>query len=164
MPTITVISDSHKLIRSEVCQPIQNADYVIHAGDIGSTKTYVDFQNLNANIIFVRGNMDRIQELPDIPETNAFSISGHDFYILHEIDKLDINPQGNFDIVIFGHSHKPGKYTKNGVLYLNPGSIGPRRFTLPISFAKIIIDKENQFTVKFFNILNPSLHGDTLIN
>ncbi len=152
MYTITVISDSHKLIRPEVCKPIQTADYVIHAGDIGDHKTYMDFQNLNSNIIFVRGNIDRDQEHPDIPENNVLSIAGHDFYIIHEIDKLNVNPKGIFDFVIFGHSHKPEKYTKNGVIYLNPGSIGPRRFKLPISFAKIVIDKDHEFTVKFFNI------------
>lgn len=152
LKTIILISDSHNLIRPEICEHVKNADYVIHAGDICSSKIYKEFRNLNDNITFVRGNMDRIQELPDVPETNVLSIAGYHFYILHEIEKLDLYPLRSFDFVVFGHSHKPEKYIKDKVLYLNPGSIGPRRFDLPISFAKVFINEDGEFKVEFFRV------------
>jgi len=152
MLTITLISDSHKLIRPEIREHVKNADYVIHAGDIGDGDTYKKFQNLNVNTTFVRGNMDRVQELPGIPETNVLSIAGFNFYILHEIEKLDLDPRGNFDFIVFGHSHKPEKYEKDNVMYLNPGSMGPRRFDYPISFAKVLINTNNEYKVEFHKI------------
>ncbi len=152
MKKIAIVSDSHELIRPEIEKYLKAADYVIHAGDIGSFGTLKRFKALNPRTSFVRGNMDRSFISRDVPPTNVLSVSEYTFYIIHDVERLDLDPAGQFNFVIFGHSHKPEMYSKNDVVYINPGSIGPRRYKLPISMAMLRVKKHSDYKIDFIEV------------
>ena len=133
---IGVISDTHGLLREEALSALTGCDLILHAGDIGRPEV-VDGLRRIAPVIAVRGNVDRAPWAREFPEFEAVEINGQYIYLLHNIDELDVDPEGQFDAVVFGHSHKPCNETRNGVLYFNPGSAGPRRFTLPIAVGRL---------------------------
>ena len=136
-PLIGVISDTHGLLRPEAVKALQGVELIIHAGDIGDPKVLRGLERL-APVHAVRGNTDRGDWARDLPLTRVVEVGGVLLYVLHELFTLDLDPAAaGFAAVIYGHSHSPHQERKNGVLYLNPGSAGPRRFTLPVSLARL---------------------------
>ena len=134
---IGVISDTHGLVRPQVFDAFQGVNLILHAGDIGHADVLTQLETI-APVIAVRGNNDRSDWAAGLPTTQVVERSNHFFYILHEVDELDLDPAAaDFSAVIFGHSHRPSVEFKNGVLFLNPGSAGPRRFSLPIAVARV---------------------------
>jgi uncharacterized protein len=137
---IGVISDTHGLLRPEAVEALRGSDYIIHAGDIGGPDILSKLAQL-APVTAVRGNVDREKWARKIPETNVLEIGGVFIYVLHDLQSLDLKPEAaGFSAVTSGHSHVPGKEIRNGVLYFNPGSAGPRRFKLPVSVGRLIAD------------------------
>jgi putative phosphoesterase len=139
---IGLISDTHGLLRPEALDYLKGSDLIIHAGDIGRPEILTKLAKL-APVTVVRGNIDTAPWALSIPETDVLTVgSSTHVYVLHEIDALNIDPAAaGFQVVVYGHSHKPTRWQKEGVLYVNPGSAGPRRFSLPISIGCLTIDK-----------------------
>jgi len=136
---IGVISDTHGLVRPEVLEIFKGVDLIIHAGDIGG-KAVLETLETIAPVMAVRGNNDRESWSDHIPHDQVIEHASYLFYVLHELDHLDLDPAAaEFSVIIYGHSHRPLIETKNGVLYLNPGSAGPRRFSLPVAVARLHI-------------------------
>lgn len=136
---IGVISDTHGLLRPEAVAALRGARRIIHAGDIGD-QAILDRLSEIAPVTAVRGNVDREAWAKNIPETNVLEVDGVSIYILHILDDLDLKPKSaGFDALIYGHSHVPKQEMKDGVLYFNPGSAGPRRFQLPVTVGKLIV-------------------------
>lgn len=132
---IGVISDTHGLLRPEAAMALQGVSLIIHAGDIGRISVLKSLRDI-APVIAVRGNTDREQWAFTLPLSNTAEVGGFSFYVLHDLGRLDLDPAASgFSAVISGHTHEPVVENRNGVLFLNPGSAGPRRFTLPVSVA-----------------------------
>ncbi len=135
--TIGVISDTHGLLRDEAVRALAGVDRILHAGDIGSP-AILDALKKIAPVTAVRGNVDRDRWAQFLPLAEAVEIGDATLYMLHNVAELDLNPQvAGFQAVITGHSHQPLAETRDGVLYLNPGSAGPRRFHLPVTLARL---------------------------
>jgi putative phosphoesterase len=138
--TIGVISDTHSLVRPEVITAFSGVGLIIHAGDIGDADVLEQLGAV-APVIAVRGNNDRGDWARHLPETEAVEIMGRRFYLLHDLRELGLDPAAaGFRGVISGHSHRPLIEEKSGVLFINPGSAGPKRFKLPVSIGFIRID------------------------
>jgi uncharacterized protein len=138
--TIGVISDTHGLLRPEAVHILKKCNAIIHAGDVGSIKVLSALKDI-APTYAVRGNVDHGPWAETLPVTDIAVIGERYFYITHNPDSIDIDPaSAGIDAVIFGHTHMPELYKKKDLLYMNPGSAGPRRFTKPISMGRIIID------------------------
>jgi uncharacterized protein len=134
---IGLISDTHGLLREEALRALQGSDLVLHAGDVGDPGILESLRRI-APVVAIRGNVDTEPWADSLPATEMVSASGVIFYLLHDVHRLDVVPQAaGFQIVLSGHSHKPKQERRNGVLYINPGSAGPRRFQLPISLARL---------------------------
>jgi uncharacterized protein len=139
---IGVISDTHGLLRPEAVASLQGVEHILHAGDVGDP-AILDALRWIAPVTAIRGNIDVHGPCGYLPETEVVSLHGHTFYLLHDRQALDLDPAAaGFGAVISGHSHKPLIEWHKGVLYLNPGSAGPRRFTLPISLALLTIRED----------------------
>lgn len=137
--TIGVIGDTHGLLRPEALAALAAAQHILHAGDIGNIEI-LDALRQIAPITAIRGNIDTHGPCTRFPATELVELAGRLFYLVHSIEDLDISPAAaGVSAVISGHSHRPSQETRNGVLYLNPGSAGPRRFNLPITVALITI-------------------------
>src|ERR1700685_326653 len=137
---IGVISDTHGLLRPEALAALEGSDYIIHAGDIGDPQILDKLATL-APVTAVRGNVDRGEWAQKIPATNILEIGEISIYVLHNLQELDLKPEvAKFAAVIYGHSHVPKHELKNGVLYFNPGSAGPRRFKLTVSVVRLTIE------------------------
>lgn len=137
--TLGVISDTHGLVRPEALKALAGVERIVHAGDIGDRAVLEALARV-APVTAVRGNNDRGRWAADIPETEVVEVGGVSLYLLHDLHELDLEPRvAGFAAVISGHSHQPKIDQRDGVLYLNPGSAGPRRFKLPISLAKLTI-------------------------
>ena len=136
-----LISDTHGLLRPEALAALQGADQILHAGDIGAPEILAALAAI-APVTAVRGNVDTQPWSRALPETELFEADGATIYMLHDRAKLDLKPEAaGIAAVIYGHSHQPGIEEINGVLYINPGSAGPRRFILPVSVGKLEIRK-----------------------
>ncbi len=136
---VGIISDTHALLRPEAIEHLAGVDHIIHAGDIGAPAVIEGLQRI-APTTAVRGNIDADAWAKDFPCTARIVLGGRTFYVLHNLNEIGLDPAAfAFDIVISGHSHQPKIDTKNGVLYVNPGSAGPRRFNLLIAFAIIAL-------------------------
>lgn len=136
---VGVLSDTHGLFRPEARAFLVGCDYIIHGGDIGSAEILEDLGSL-APLIAVRGNNDKAPWAAHLPETDLVRLGGAFVYVIHDLTQIDIEPAGaDVQAVISGHSHKPGIFEREGVCYLNPGSCGPRRFSLPISIGELKI-------------------------
>lgn len=137
---IGVISDTHGLLRPEAVDALRGSDYIIHAGDVGAPGILDKLRDI-APITTVRGNVDKGDWAGELPETDVLEAGGILIYILHDLQQLDLKPTGaGVAVVVSGHSHVPKQEMRNGVLYLNPGSAGPRRFKLPVSIGKLIVE------------------------
>lgn len=136
---VGVISDTHGLLRPEALEALRGSEHIIHAGDIGAPEIITELKKI-APVTAIRGNVDVQTWAHEFPETEVVELAGKTIYVIHDVNAIDLNPKAaGFDAVISGHSHKPKQETKEGVLYLNPGSAGPRRFNLPISVGKLEI-------------------------
>jgi putative phosphoesterase len=135
--TIGVISDTHGVLRPEVVDALRGCGRIIHAGDVGEESILGRLQRV-APVDAVRGNVDFEPWARRLPEKCVVEVGGVSVYVLHDILDLDLDPDAaGFDIVISGHSHRPSIEHQDGVMFLNPGSAGPRRFRLPVSMAKL---------------------------
>jgi putative phosphoesterase len=136
---VGVISDTHGLLRPEAVAALRGSDYIIHAGDIGDASILKTLAEV-APVTAIRGNVDREAWARKIFSTNVLEAGGISIYVLHNIQELDLEPEAaGFGVVVCGHSHVPKQETKNGVLYFNPGSAGPRRFRLPVTMGRLKI-------------------------
>ncbi len=139
---IGVISDTHGLLRPEAINVLKNSDAIIHAGDIGSAEILAHLRSMCPTYA-VRGNIDWEPYAQKLPGYEVIQLGGKFIYVTHSFSSLDLDPKGaGFDAVVFGHTHQPEIFSKDGVLYLNPGSAGPARFSKPVSMARMIIDNE----------------------
>ena len=137
---IGVISDTHGLLRNEAVAALQGSDHIIHAGDVGDPAILRELNEI-APVTAVRGNVDRGRWASTIPETNSLEVDNLSIYVLHVLQKIDLKLEAaGFAAVVYGHSHIPKQETKNGVLYFNPGSAGPRRFRLPITVGLLTLN------------------------
>ncbi len=137
---IGIISDTHGLLRPEALKHLMDVTSIIHAGDIGAPNVLEKLQTL-APVSAVRGNNDKGTWAEAIPESLLFEVRGHSIHVLHDLAQIDLSPSAaGIAVVISGHSHKPEIEERDGVLFINPGSIGPRRFRLPISLAKLYVN------------------------
>jgi putative phosphoesterase len=140
---IGVISDTHGLLRPEAIAALRGVEHILHAGDVGDPLILKKLQEL-APVTAIRGNIDAHGACSYLPATEVATLHGHSFYMLHDRHALDLDPAAaGFSAVISGHSHRPLIEWRQGVLYLNPGSAGPRRFSLPISLALVTIDADS---------------------
>jgi putative phosphoesterase len=136
---VGVISDTHGLMRAEALSALAGAELIIHAGDIGRPAV-LDALRAIAPVVAVRGNNDREAWAQTIAETETIEIGSVRLYLLHALQELTLDPSTEgFDVVLSGHSHRPSIERRGGVLYLNPGSAGPRRFKLPVSVARLAV-------------------------
>ena len=134
---VGVISDTHGLVRPQVLEALAGVEMILHAGDIGSQEV-VDSLNRIAPVVAVRGNNDKGTWAALLPDWEVVEIGNVSIYMLHNVNEIDISPSGaGFQVVVSGHSHQPSVVEQRGVLYVNPGSAGPRRFTLPVSLAHL---------------------------
>jgi len=139
MPHIGVISDTHGLLRPQAVAALQGSALIIHAGDVGPAEILDELRKI-APVIAVRGNVDRGAWAERLPQSEIVEHEGIRLYVLHILDDLDLDPPtAGFHAVISGHTHRPKTETKDGVLYFNPGSAGPRRFDLPVSVGRLSV-------------------------
>lgn len=139
---VGIISDTHGLMRPQALDALRGSDLIIHAGDVGRPEILAPLRAL-APTVAVRGNVDKGSWALQLPLSEIVDVGMLSFYVLHNIDELDLDaPTAGFAAVVYGHSHKPSAETRDGVLYLNPGSAGPRRFTLPVTVARVRVAGE----------------------
>jgi len=140
---IGVISDTHGLLRPEAVELLRGSEHIIHAGDIGTPEIVGELEKI-APVTAIRGNVDTQAWAQRFAETEVVELGGVFLYVIHDANAIDLNPKAaGFAAVISGHSHKPNQELKDGVLYFNPGSAGPRRFKLPISVGRLtIVDRK----------------------
>ncbi len=140
VPVLGIISDTHGLLRPAALEALRGSDRILHAGDVGDPEI-LDALAKIAPVTAIRGNVD-IEPWADVlSETEVVEVEGVSIYMLHNLGQLDLKPEASgFRVVVYGHSHRPKIEEKNGVLYFNPGSAGPRRFNLPVSVGRITIE------------------------
>jgi putative phosphoesterase len=138
---IGIISDTHGLLREEALLALEGSDLIIHAGDVGNPEILDRLKSI-APVFAVRGNIDTEPWAQALPETEVIETGTATIYVLHDVHALDLDPKAaGFGIVISGHSHKPASTENRGVLYINPGSAGPRRFDLPVTVARLNLNR-----------------------
>jgi uncharacterized protein len=137
MLRIGVISDTHGLLRPQVERCLAGVAHIVHAGDIGSPDVVAGLHRI-APVVAIKGNVDTGDWAEQYPETQMLTLGGRCIYVLHDLKTLRLEPVSRgVDVVVCGHSHRPRIETIRGVLYLNPGSAGPRRFNLPVTVATL---------------------------
>src|ERR1700724_2679402 len=137
--TLGVIYNTHGLLRPEAVETLRGSDRILHAGDIGAPEILEALAKI-APVTAVRGNVDTASWARALPQTEVVEAGGVSIYLLHDLGRLDLKPEAaGFRVVVYGHSHQPKIEEKNGVLYFNPGSAGPRRFRLPVSVGRLTI-------------------------
>jgi len=140
MVRIGLISDTHGLLRPEALAALAGCDHIVHGGDIGG-QAILDQLAAIAPLTAVRGNNDHQAWAAAVPDTARVTIGGLTLFAVHDIATIGLDPAAEgIDVVVYGHSHKPLAERRGAVLYLNPGSAGPRRFSLPVSVAQLTID------------------------
>jgi uncharacterized protein len=143
MARVGLISDTHGLLRPQAIAVLRGSDFIVHAGDIGDPKVIEELTAL-APVTAVRGNNDRGSWAREIAETEVLQVDNVSIYVLHNLAELDLDPAAaGFQVVVSGHSHQPLIEEREGVLYVNPGSSGPRRFKLPVAVAELQITGES---------------------
>jgi uncharacterized protein len=134
---IGLISDTHGLLRLEALTALEGSDLIIHAGDVGKAEIPEQLRAI-APVVAVRGNIDKGDWASQLPMTAVVEAGPARIYVLHDLQQLDLDlVAAGFQIVVSGHSHKPGQTERDGIIYVNPGSAGPRRFKLPITVARL---------------------------
>jgi uncharacterized protein len=137
MKRVGLISDTHGLVRPEAVDFLRGSDCIVHAGDIGDAQVLEELRRL-APLTAVRGNNDKGPWAKSIAETEVLQVGDVSIYVLHDLSELDLDPiAAGFQVVVSGHSHNPRIEERDGVLYVNPGSSGPRRFKLPIAVGEL---------------------------
>jgi uncharacterized protein len=140
MTIIGVIADTHGLLRAEALEALRASAHILHAGDIGAPEILEKLRKI-APVTAVRGNVDRDVWARELPDAEALEVEGVSIYMLHILAELDLQPEAaGFEVVVYGHSHVPKLEMNNGVLYFNPGSAGPRRFKLPVTVGKLVVE------------------------
>jgi len=140
MPIIGVISDTHGLLRPAALEALRDSDFIVHAGDVGTPEILTELRAI-APVTAVRGNVDRGGWTRALPRTDVLEAGGASIYVLHILAELDLKPEAaGMNVVVYGHSHVPRQEVKNGVLYFNPGSAGPRRFKLAVTVGRLIVE------------------------
>jgi len=140
MTVVVIISDTHGLLRPEAIEALRGVALILHAGDVGAPEILAELR-LIAPVIAVRGNVDRGPWASGLPPNEVIEIEGIAIYMLHILPELDLKPEASgIGVVVYGHSHVPKSEVKNGVLYFNAGSAGPRRFKLPVTVGKLVIE------------------------
>lgn len=140
MQRVGLISDTHGLLRPQALDALRGSDAIVHAGDIGASSILEALTEI-APLTAVRGNNDRGAWAADVPETNVLEIGGVIVYVLHDLALIDLDPAvAGFHVVVCGHSHRPACEKRHGVWYVNPGSAGPRRFTLPVAVGMLEVE------------------------
>lgn len=148
---IGLISDTHGLLPPEALHALEGSELIIHAGDVGKPEI-IDALKALAPVVAVRGNVDTEPWASALPETEVVETGIATIFVLHDVHALDLNPRAaGFHIVVSGHSHKPGRTEHDGVLYINPGSAGPRRFQLPVTVARLNLG-ETPWRVDFLDL------------
>ncbi len=142
-----LISDTHGLLRPKAVAALEGVDRIIHAGDIGAPEILALLRAL-APLTAVKGNIDTQPWAMDLPETATLHAAGTRIHVIHDVKQL---AGTGFDVVVSGHSHKPRREERNGVLYINPGSAGPRRFKLPVTVARLDL-RSRQWKVDFIEV------------
>jgi putative phosphoesterase len=151
---IGVIADTHGLLRPEAIEALAGSELIIHAGDVGPPQI-LDALRRIAPVVVVRGNVDTAPWASAVPMTEVVDVCGRQLYVLHQLGQLDLDPSAaGFSAVIYGHSHKPSAETRRGVLYLNPGSAGPRRFDLPITLVRLRVSNDG-LEAEFVSLESP---------
>jgi len=149
--TIGLISDTHGLLRPEAIEALKGSDFIVHAGDIGSPVVLAGLSRL-APVTAIRGNVDRGPWASSLPDNEVLQAGAAFIFVIHNIADLDLDPAAaGFQAVVSGHSHQPGWREKDGVLFVNPGSAGPRRFKLPIAVGRLLI-RETEITVEVIEL------------
>jgi putative phosphoesterase len=153
--TIGLISDTHGLLRPQALSALEGSELILHAGDVGNPGILEALKKI-APVFAVRGNVDTEPWAQALPETEVVETQAATIYMLHDAHALDLDPSAaGFHIVLSGHSHKPSRTEKGGVLFLNPGSAGPRRFDLPVTVARLDLSKR-PWNVTFVDLLDMS--------
>ena len=148
---IGLISDTHGLLRPEALRALRGSDLIIHAGDVGKPEI-IDALKALAPVVVVKGNVDKGAWARALPATAVTEAGPAILYVLHDIHELDLDPAAaGFHVVVSGHSHKPTRTERAGVLYLNPGSAGPRRFHLPVTIARLDLG-QTPWNVEFIDL------------
>jgi uncharacterized protein len=148
---IGLISDTHGLLRKEAVEALRGSEMIIHAGDVGNPEVLEALREI-APVVAVRGNVDTEPWAKALPETAVAEAGPAMIYVLHDVNALELNPAASgFQIVVSGHSHKPGKSKRDGVLYINPGSAGPRRFQLPVTVAHLNLGR-TPYSLEFVDL------------
>ncbi len=149
-----VISDTHGLLRPEAAQALHGSDLIIHAGDVGNSDIIAELKTI-APLFVVRGNIDKEAWANDLPANQVVQFGYSSIYVIHDLHDLDLDPEAaGFSAVITGHTHRAHEYRKGKVLFLNPGSAGPKRFDLPITLARLNVEKE-PWRVEFIPLSAP---------
>ena len=149
---VGLISDTHGLLRKEALAALTGCDLIIHAGDVGKPEILDELRSL-APVIAVRGNIDKGSWASRLPLTAVVEAGSALIYVLHDIQQIDLDPAAaGFQFVISGHSHKPGRAERSGVIYVNPGSAGPRRFQLPVAVARLDF-RQSPASLEFIDLL-----------
>jgi len=139
---VGIISDTHGLLRPEVVRALDGVDVIVHAGDVGQPDVLSNLKHI-APVFAVRGNVDTAAWAQELPVTTVVEADGASFYVLHNLRELDLRLDGaKFDFVISGHTHQAEQFEGQGVVYLNPGSAGPKRFHLPVTLALLDLAKK----------------------
>jgi putative phosphoesterase len=135
--TVGVISDTHGIVRPEAISALEDSELILHAGDVGTPEVLKQLGAI-ASTIAVRGNVDRGAWAQSLPLTEIVEVGEVRIYVLHDVSNLHLDPKAAaLSAVVSGHSHRPTAEVRGGVLFLNPGSAGPRRFSLPVTVAKL---------------------------
>jgi uncharacterized protein len=139
---IGVISDTHGLLRPEALAALRGVEHILHAGDVGDFSILEKLRKI-APVTAIRGNVDVWGECAELPATDVVDLDGKLFYLVHSVRDLDINPAvAGVAVVVSGHSHKASVQVRDGVMYFNPGSAGPRRFSLPVTVGFLTVEDE----------------------
>jgi uncharacterized protein len=151
--TIGLISDTHGLLRPEAVRALAGVQRIVHAGDIGSLEVLDGLRSI-APVDAVRGNNDKGRWAAKIPAALTLNLEGVCIYIIHDVKEMELDPRdAGFDVVVSGHSHKPMVTERDGVQFVNPGSAGPRRFTLPVTIAYLDLGAKARVTARIHTIL-----------
>ncbi len=149
---IGVVSDTHGLFRPEIAAALDGVERILHLGDVGKSSVLKELGKI-APVTAVRGNVDREGSCAQLPETEVVLIAERYVYLLHDLNALHLDPAaGRFAAVLSGHTHVPNFYTRKGVLYLNPGSCGPRRFRLPVTVGLLAVSEDGEFKARIVEL------------